>query len=402
VALLSEGAGGSLLGRDGKRPWHPVMDQEPNRDPSVDLFLFADHYLSPVSFRRDLIVRLLLITPLALTVSLSLLLQPGERFREVSITILSSLAGLTHLYLESGKDMVVSAYVQPGVLAVVLFTNVVMRLQFPYAVATSAVMLVGDIFFLRLDSFLLIEQKILGLGLALGTICATLISNYGSNREERLNYLLRLREELLVADLNRMNAKLQRRSESDALTGLANRHSFDMQYAKLWREAVTAESPISVVVVDVDHFKRINDVYGHLYGDEVLKRIGSLLLQALRVKGDFAARFGGEEFVILLPNTDQTAALQVAERLRRLVELSGFPALDPSDPRPDVKATVSCGVAMTVPTALEGRQMFLDAADKAMYRAKTMGRNCVCLASAGKEDAITPSSSLMVSSLQVH
>ena len=87
---------------------------------------------------------------------------------------------------------------------------------------------------------------------------------------------------------------------------------------------------LSVVVVDVDYFKQLNDRYGHLYGDEVLKRIGSLLQQALRAKDDFAARFGGEEFVILLPATHQAAAMQVAERLRKMVELAGFPALDPS------------------------------------------------------------------------
>ena len=185
-----------------------------------------------------------------------------------------------------------------------------------------------------------------------------------------------------MGDLNRLNAQLLRRSESDALTGLANRHSFDAQFADLWRRAMVGGTALSVIVVDVDWFKQLNDRYGHLYGDEVLKRIGSLLQQALRLKDDYAARFGGEEFVILLPRTSHSAAIQVAERLRKMVELAGFPALDPSQSPydPSIKATVSCGVATAYPTAEDTPERLLEAADKAMYQAKANGRNCVCSA----------------------
>ena len=132
-----------------------------------------------------------------------------------------------------------------------------------------------------------------------------------------------------MEDLNLLNAQLLRRSESDALTGLANRHSFDTQFADLWKAHGCGDGTLG-------HrggrrpVQAVERRYGHLYGDEVLKRIGSLLQQALRVKDDFAARFGGEEFVILLPANNQAAAMQVAERLRKMVELAGFPALDPS------------------------------------------------------------------------
>jgi diguanylate cyclase (GGDEF)-like protein len=130
----------------------------------------------------------------------------------------------------------------------------------------------------------------------------------------------------------------------------------------------------------VDHFKQLNDRYGHLYGDEVLKRIGSLMQQALRVKDDYAARYGGEEFVILLPATPRTGAMHVAERLRKMVELAGFPALDSSE-KPlniGISPTVSCGVATAYPTAGDNREGLLEAADKAMYQAKAEGRNRVC------------------------
>jgi diguanylate cyclase (GGDEF) domain len=347
-----------------------------------DLFLIADYYSAPANFRRAFVVRLLIITPLSLTVNASMMRRPGKLFRESSIAFAACMAGLTQLYLESNQSPVASAYVQPAVLAVILFANIVMRLRFPYALATSVVMLAGDAIFVWMDRMLTHEEKVLGLGLAIGTTVITLVANYSAGREERLSYLLNLRGELLVADLNRLNSQLLRRSESDALTGLANRHAFDAQFAELWRKAMVRGAALSVIVVDVDRFKRLNDRYGHLYGDEVLKRIGSLLHQALRAKDDYAARFGGEEFVILLPGTHQTAAIQVAERLRKMVELAGFPALDPSQQPYDasINATVSCGVATAYPTAQDSAERLLMAADKALYEAKDSGRNRVCCA----------------------
>jgi diguanylate cyclase (GGDEF)-like protein len=347
-----------------------------------DLFLIADFFGSPERFRRAFAVRLLIVTPICLLVNASMLRRPGKVFRELSIATAACLAGLTQLYLEFDRSRVASAYVQMAVLAVILFVNIVMRLRLPYAIATSIVMMAGDGIFLWKDQMLSPGDKIFGLGLAIGTTIVTLVANYSSCREERLNFLLHLRGELLVEDLNRLNMQLLHRSESDALTGLANRHSFDAQYADLWKRATTSSTSLSVILVDVDYFKKLNDRYGHLYGDEVLKRIGSLLQQALRVKDDYAARFGGEEFVILLPATPETAAVQVAERLRKMVELAGFPALDPSQGPYDmsIRATVSCGVATIYPTARDVPERLLEAADKALYQAKAEGRNKVCCA----------------------
>lgn len=347
-----------------------------------DLFLIADFYGSPERFRRAFAVRLLIVTPICLLVNASMLRRPGKVFRELSIAAAACLAGLTQLYLEFDRSRVASAYVQMAVLAVILFVNIVMRLRLPYAIATSMVMMIGDGIFLWKDQMLSPGDKIFGLGLAIGTTIVTLVANYSSCREERLNFLLHLRGELLVEDLNRLNMQLLHRSESDALTGLANRHSFDGQYADLWKKATASGTSLSVILVDVDYFKKLNDRYGHLYGDEVLKRIGSLLQQALRVKDDYAARFGGEEFIILLPATPETAAVQVAERLRKMVELAGFPALDPSQGPYDmsIRATVSCGVATIYPTMRDVPERLLEAADKALYQAKAEGRNKVCCA----------------------
>jgi diguanylate cyclase (GGDEF)-like protein len=347
-----------------------------------DLFLFARYALSPHGFVEPLIVRFFVITPIALAVTRRLRHRPGKVSREISIAAVSCMAGLANLWLVSDRGPVMSAYAQLAVLSISLFVTIIARLQFPYAVAVSVTMLLGDLVFLRHDQSLSDSEKIFGLCIASGLILLTVLANYSFGREERLNFLLQLRSDLLVEDLNRMNATLLRRSESDALTGLANRHSFDTQYVELWKRSMVSGTPLSVIIVDVDHFKQLNDRYGHLYGDEVLKRIGSLLQQALRVKDDYAARFGGEEFMILLPATSATAGAQVAERLRKMVELAGFPALDPSQGPYDIsiRATVSCGVATGYPTVHDTPEQLLEAADRALYRAKANGRNQVCSA----------------------
>jgi len=356
-----------------------------------DLFLIADYFSAGDNFRRALVVRLLIVTPLCLIVNASMLQKPSPAVRETSIAFGSGIAGLTQLYLESNRSAASTAYAQLAVLAVILFANIVMRLRFPYAIMTSLAMLAGDVLFLRADVTQTKQEEIMGLGMIFAITLITLVANYSANREERLNYLLGFRDEILVKDLNRLNEQLLRRSESDALTGLANRHAFDMQFNELWRRAVVSTTALSVIVVDVDHFKQLNDRYGHLYGDEVLRRIGSLLQQALRAKDDFAARFGGEEFVILLPATHQSSAVHVAERICKMVELAGFPPLDPSQTPYDAGtvATVSCGVATAYPSMGELPQRLLDAADKAMYQAKREGRNRVACAPGQAELGIT-------------
>jgi len=344
-----------------------------------DVFLIADHLVSPATFHHALIIRLGIITPIGILVNLRMWRNPGAFFREASMAALTCVAGLTHLFLESGQTAVNSAYAQVGLLTTLVFANTLVRMRFAYALATSAILLAGDILFLHFDNLLLPDQKSVGLALALITVAVTVIANYSFNREERLNYLIGRRGELLVKDLHHSNERLADVAERDALTGLANRAGFDARLLQIWKEALDNQRPFSVIMVDVDHFKKTNDNYGHLYGDKVLKRIANLVLEALRKEGDHAARFGGEEFVILLPETDEPAAMLVAERLRRLIEVAGFPPIETSRLAfSSIVATVSCGVATTVPRNMEERHQLINAADSAMYDAKAAGRNRVC------------------------
>ncbi|MCB1850691.1 MAG: diguanylate cyclase [Gammaproteobacteria bacterium] len=162
------------------------------------------------------------------------------------------------------------------------------------------------------------------------------------------------------------------RSEAftDALTGLQNRHAFDSRLQQEYLRWSRYGNPLSLIVVDVDYFKKVNDTYGHLAGDKVLSVIGNHLKQATR-QVDFAARYGGEEFVVLLPEADLNAAMSVAEKIRRAVEEKPFHAGDNR-----VVITISCGVSTF--REGDGRKTPFERADEALYLAKRTGRNRCC------------------------
>jgi diguanylate cyclase (GGDEF)-like protein len=342
-----------------------------------NVFVILDYFIRGGISWFPVQVRLCVVTPIALIVNASMRLNPSRFYRETVISIVACAIGLTHLYFESNKDATSSAYAQVGVIVAVIFVNVVMRLQFSYALCSSAILLAGDLIFIQLDHFLNPSEKLLGITLAVCAILMTVVANYSVGREERMAYLIRLRSEMQSRELSFVNEKLQRISSVDSLTGLANRHSYEQEFARMWREAVAAGTSLSAIVIDIDNFKNVNDTRGHLYGDRMLVRVASLLLQGLRGKDDFAARFGGEEFVVLLPSATQEGAMIVAERIRKLVEVAGSPALQEPSIHPPL-SSVSCGVASCWPNETHAREDLLEAADKALYQAKRSGRNRVC------------------------
>ncbi len=342
-----------------------------------NIYVIADYFIRGGASWLPLQVRLCLVTPLALLINISMRWSPNKIYRETGIALVSCLIGITHLYLESNTNAASSAYAQVGLIVTVIFVNVVMRLRFPYALVASAILFASDLVFIRLDHFLDAPQKLLGVTLAVCAVSMTVVANYSLGREERLAYLMRLRSEIQSRELSFLNVELQKMSYIDNLTGLANRHSYELQFEKLWSEAVDSGGCLSAIVIDIDNFKMTNDTRGHLYGDRVLARVASLLLQSLRCKDDFAARFGGEEFVVLLPAATREGAMIVAERIRKLVEVAGSPALPEPGSQPRL-STVSCGVATCWPSAANSQEDLLDSADKALYMAKSGGRNRVC------------------------
>jgi diguanylate cyclase (GGDEF)-like protein len=174
-------------------------------------------------------------------------------------------------------------------------------------------------------------------------------------------------------DLASANEKLTSLSYLDGLTGLPNRRHFDETLQREWSRAARSGSDLSVVMVDVDHFKKLNDLLGHAEGDRCLKELAQVLSAGAARAGDLAARYGGEEFVVLLPQTAAEGAAHLAEELRHRVEALGL--ANPASPFGVV--TASFGVASTVPRDGGTPAELLAAADEALYDAKSSGRNRV-------------------------
>jgi diguanylate cyclase (GGDEF)-like protein len=166
--------------------------------------------------------------------------------------------------------------------------------------------------------------------------------------------------------------ELDRLSSLDGLTGIANRRSFDQRIEREWRRAGRDAAWIAVLMVDIDHFKPFNDLYGHQEGDACLRRLAKTFERAIARPGDFVARYGGEEFAFVLPDTDVDGAAQVGETLRREVADLAIPHAASGVA---ARVTISVGVAAAVPQGPDGPADLVAAADRALYLAKQGGRN---------------------------
>lgn len=159
----------------------------------------------------------------------------------------------------------------------------------------------------------------------------------------------------------------------DGLTGIANRRRLDEALDSEWRRAMRDHTPVSLLMIDVDHFKPYNDIYGHLSGDICLRTIARTIGEIIHRSPDLLARYGGEEFAVVLPNTDSSGAERLADQIRRAVELLAIPHSGNSH----AVVTVSIGCATQKPGQDSVYTELLRAADRALYQAKSAGRNCI-------------------------
>jgi diguanylate cyclase (GGDEF)-like protein len=179
-------------------------------------------------------------------------------------------------------------------------------------------------------------------------------------------------------DLRSANLHLEELASIDGLSGLANRRSFNARLEAEWQRASKLRRSISLLMIDVDHFKLFNDNYGHLAGDNCLRIIATIITAMVARNSDLAARYGGEEFALLLPDAPIEKAIEIAERLRSEVDKLAIV----NEGAPTGAVTVSIGVASLVPVAEQRAQTLIEAADAGLYSAKRRGRNCVVVHSA--------------------
>ncbi|EJM85038.1 diguanylate cyclase (GGDEF) domain-containing protein [Pseudomonas sp. GM74] len=170
------------------------------------------------------------------------------------------------------------------------------------------------------------------------------------------------------------NLVLQRLMNSDGLTGLSNRRHFDEYMELEWRRSLREQSQLSLLMIDVDYFKAYNDSFGHLEGDEALRKVAAAIKDASARPSDLPARYGGEEFALVLPNTSQGGARLVAEKLRQTVAALKIPHNSPTE---GSSLTISIGLSTITPKAGSNCRDLISAADKGLYLAKNNGRNQV-------------------------
>jgi len=179
-------------------------------------------------------------------------------------------------------------------------------------------------------------------------------------------------------ELNRTFRLVENLAMVDGLTGIANRRRFEEKMDEEWRRAMRDGSLLSVLMIDVDHFKPYNDIYGHVLGDGCLRQIAVAAQRVIHRSSDLFARYGGEEFVAVLPNTDSGGAQLVAEQIRLAVEMLGLP--HSGNPHGVVTVSIGCATQALGHDAVS--TVLVEAADQALYQAKSAGRNRVEVAAA--------------------
>ncbi|MBC8015048.1 MAG: PleD family two-component system response regulator [Sporomusaceae bacterium] len=175
-------------------------------------------------------------------------------------------------------------------------------------------------------------------------------------------------------ELKRYRDLLEQQSLCDGLTCIANRRHFDGVFEKEWRRAVRSGEALSLAFLDIDFFKRYNDYYGHLAGDDCLRQVGIVLKDSLKRASDLVARYGGEEFIIVLPSTSQAEAIQIGEKVRMNIE---FLKVVHKMSEVSDYVTVSVGIATIIPEQDMDPALLLMKVDHALYQAKSKGRNRV-------------------------
>lgn len=195
---------------------------------------------------------------------------------------------------------------------------------------------------------------------------------FAGKNEDLTSIILRL-----SAHVQRMQYlhKIENLCVTDTLTGVYNRRKFDIEADRCWRQSQRQQTPCSLLLLDIDHFKLYNDTYGHLQGDECLIQVASLMKQEAVRARDIVARVGGEEFAILLPDTPREGAIHVAQRVLSAIEQANIT----HDHSPLGRISMSIGMACVTPDMTDKLEQWKAYADSALYGAKSKGRNQLCL-----------------------
>jgi diguanylate cyclase (GGDEF)-like protein len=332
-----------------------------------NFLLIGDWLLVPDVLRVATLLHLGLVTPWMIFAAWSMTKRPRPFAREC---LAASVPLFIILQIDYGFASTTSenaAHYQYVIIPTLLYANVSLhRLPFSFARAVTAAVVICHAAVILSANY--ITGPVAAMILVQIAICAyiTLVANYTMERDLKRAYLFSLRDRL-------RHSHADAASRHDALTGLANRYHLDIELRSLWAADGERSTIVSVIMMDIDHFKRLNDRYGHGAGDLCLKRMASILIAELGAASEGAVRYGGEEFLIVLPGLQLVDAMRIAERVRRAVEKAAIPN---DGPGLCGVVTASFGVASASIRELTAAEL-IAIADAALYAAKHKGRNQV-------------------------
>jgi len=345
-------------------------------------FAVSDRIMIPDAYLQAWAIRFLVVVPLLLLCTFFVYRIRHAAWREAALSATILATGISLPWITSFSSHPNAAYYQTGVTLIVLYGNIVVSLRFRSALITSVAMTVIYGFALASTQGMPPEVRFNSWLFCFAAATISLIANFRMDQDQRRAYFARLREQERNQELSHAVELLGRLSAEDALTQIANRREFDRRLEIEWGRARRDGTPLSLIMVDVDCFKNYNDHYGHQAGDACLQQIACCLRAIPQRPADLVARFGGEEFVVLLPATAEEDAALIAERMRAAVFDLQIPH---ATSRVASGVTASFGVAAMHPVGNLQAAALIAAADAALYAAKENGRNRVAVREQGAE-----------------
>jgi len=354
------------------------------------LFLFVvfglvDRMLFPADRAHMWFIRYAVICPTIIAGFFFTYTSGFKRFMQPAIWLVMLVASLGIVVMVHFEPTPETNYYS-GLLLLIMAAFSFMRMRFLYAISWASITILAyetvailsnlDFSILMLNTFNL-----------MGTLIIGAFSNYLMENYLRRDFVNSVLLESENRQLQEVTRELRRLSNCDALTNLGNRRHFEQMLEQEWLRAMRTQTPVSLILLDIDFFKHYNDSYGHQAGDECLQMVAEEIGGFTRRPGDTAARYGGEEFVLILPGTDLIQAASIAEACRACVESM---EIAHNDSKVHKVVTVSAGVATLVPEHGISRRSLVAAADKALYQAKREGRNRVVLGRSTAETEYAP------------
>lgn len=349
-----------------------------------NLFLLVDARMIPDVYPQALKMRLFIFSPVAL-----LMLLGGIRFKqhlaqmprpllEGALMMTGVVAALNMGWLLMHSNSPYAGMYTAGLVPITIYGNLVQRFRFRYALFFSLVVMATCLtcVWARSDRVNPYDVFDVPLALLVGIIAVyTLAMNYRFELEERRRFVWQLRAQALHQELSASQTRLDELSRRDPLTGVPNRRHVDAYLRQQWDRLGKSDDHLALLLMDVDHFKAYNDRYGHPAGDQCLKHVAQVLQQSVHEAEGCVARWGGEEFIVVLPGAQLHAAMKTAQSLCAAVRELGLR----HEGSPTCgSVTISVGVAVVRPalaSSADSIDSLIAQADAALYRAKSGGRN---------------------------